>query len=163
MNNMWKWSFGLVTIVITSSVAALGIMSLMSRRGKPQGMVHGRLTPCPQQPNCVCSEFDDTSRNQFPPIPYSCTPDMAFETIKKVVVAENGSVTQTEGGNYLAATFQSSIFRFVDDVEFRISPSESVIHIRSASRVGYSDRGANLRRAKAIATQFKVASTPRSH
>jgi uncharacterized protein (DUF1499 family) len=56
--------------------------------------------------------------------------------------------------DYLYVEFTSRVFRFVDDVEFLTDPTESVIHVRSASRVGHSDFGANRRRVEQIRTKF---------
>ena len=39
---------------------------------------------------------------------------------------------------------------FVDDVEFLLDPANKQLHFRSASRVGYSDLGANKRRMNKI-------------
>jgi len=43
----------------------------------------------------------------------------------------------------------SKVFKFVDDVELR-DAGKGVVHIRSASRVGYSDRGENKKRVERI-------------
>lgn len=51
---------------------------------------------------------------------------------------------------YLQATASSTRFGFVDDVEFLYDPAAGLLHARSASRVGYSDIGANRRRLEAI-------------
>ena len=48
----------------------------------------------------------------------------------------------------MAAEFTSSTFKFVDDLEFRLA--EEGVHVRSASRVGYSDRGVNLVRVETL-------------
>ena len=53
------------------------------------------------------------------------------------------------------AEFTSVIFRFVDDVEFLLDADSLSIHVRSASRVGYSDLGANRARALAIWQKFE--------
>ncbi|MCU7835372.1 MAG: DUF1499 domain-containing protein [gamma proteobacterium symbiont of Taylorina sp.] len=50
--------------------------------------------------------------------------------------------------NYLHATFTSSFFKFVDDFEVRVDHIALKLHIRSASRSGYSDFGVNKRRVK---------------
>ena len=50
--------------------------------------------------------------------------------------------------NYLHATFTSKLFRFVDDVELLLDGDK--VHVRSVSRVGYSDLGANRKRVEAI-------------
>ena len=57
-------------------------------------------------------------------------------------------------GAYLHVEFTSAIFRFVDDVEFLFDAGSGTIHMRSASRAGYSDFGVNRRRMEAIRSQF---------
>ena len=54
------------------------------------------------------------------------------------------------GKNYLYAEFTSTIMGYVDDVEFLYDAASSVTHVRSASRLGYSDMGANRKRIEAI-------------
>ena len=51
---------------------------------------------------------------------------------------------------YLWAAFNTRTFCFVDDLELRIDKENGVIHVRSSSRVGYSDKGANRRRIEDI-------------
>ena len=51
---------------------------------------------------------------------------------------------------YLHAEFKSALLGFVDDVQFMADPAAGVIHMRSASRVGYSDLGANRKRVENI-------------
>jgi uncharacterized protein (DUF1499 family) len=45
----------------------------------------------------------------------------------------------------------------VDDVEFYAPPSEKVIHVRSASRLGSKDYGVNRLRVESIRQLFEVA------
>jgi uncharacterized protein (DUF1499 family) len=59
-----------------------------------------------------------------------------------------------EKDDYLHAEARSLIFRFVDDVEFYLPAPEKVIHVRSASRVGYSDMGVNRKRVEEIRRRF---------
>jgi len=59
-----------------------------------------------------------------------------------------------EEPNYLHATVKSVVFRFVDDIEFLCDPTESVIHVRSASRIGYSDLGKNRARVEQFRKHF---------
>ena len=61
-----------------------------------------------------------------------------------------GGRIEAESDHYLAATFSSAIFGFVDDLEIRVDSSERVIHIRSASRVGHSDMGVNRKRTELL-------------
>jgi uncharacterized protein (DUF1499 family) len=39
-------------------------------------------------------------------------------------------------------------------MEFRIDPRERVVHLRSASRIGYYDFGVNRRRTAALGQRF---------
>lgn len=66
-----------------------------------------------------------------------------------VLTAQQAEV-QSEQAHYIAVTFHSDFFGFVDDVEFRIAPDQSAIHIRSAARVGYSDFGVNAERVQTL-------------
>jgi uncharacterized protein (DUF1499 family) len=47
-----------------------------------------------------------------------------------------------------------TVLGFVDDVEFFADESQKVIHLRSASRVGYWDLGVNRRRIESIRAEF---------
>lgn len=58
------------------------------------------------------------------------------------------------GKDFIRAEFVSAIFRFVDDVEFYLDDRNKVIHVKSASRVGYSDLGVNRRRVENIRERF---------
>ena len=57
--------------------------------------------------------------------------------------------------SYLHATFVTPIMRYKDDVELRLDDDR--IHIRSASRVGYSDLGANRQRVARLTVEFAAA------
>jgi uncharacterized protein (DUF1499 family) len=54
--------------------------------------------------------------------------------------------------NYIYAQHSTAMLRFVDDVEFFYSEPESVVHVRSASRLGRKDFGTNRKRVEAIRT-----------
>ena len=56
--------------------------------------------------------------------------------------------------HYLHLEVRTAWFRFVDDVEFYWDQQASCIHVRSASRIGYSDLGTNRRRVERIRRQF---------
>ena len=63
-----------------------------------------------------------------------------------------------EKTDYLAATFTSSLFRFVDDLELRIDTGQKTIHLRSASRVGHGDGGVNRKRVEQLKNSFQLKS-----
>ncbi|MBN3890045.1 MAG: DUF1499 domain-containing protein [Nostoc sp. JL31] len=113
------------------------------------GIDNGHLSSCPASDNCVVSQNAD-EKHAIDPIAYHVDRNAAREILLKVisVVPRTEIVEQTD--NYIHALSKSRIFQFVDDVEFYLPPNESVIHLRSASRVGESDLGVNRRRAEQI-------------
>jgi uncharacterized protein (DUF1499 family) len=113
------------------------------------GIESGSLSPCPASPNCVVSQHAD-AKHAIAPITYHITRDKARETLLKVltVVPRTQIIKQTD--NYVHAISKSRIFKFVDDVEFYFPSDKSIIHIRSASRVGDSDFGVNRTRLEQI-------------
>ena len=56
--------------------------------------------------------------------------------------------------NFIQAEFTSLFFRFVDDAEFFFDERKKIIHVKSASRIGYSDLGVNRRRIENIRKRF---------
>ena len=60
----------------------------------------------------------------------------------------------TREEHYIHVLFQSRIFRFTDDVEFEFDDEHEVIHLRSASRVGYYDLGVNRKRMNHITEAY---------
>lgn len=113
------------------------------------GVDIGHLSSCPASNNCVVSQNADP-KHAIDPIAYHVDRDAARETLLKVlsVVPRTEVIEQTP--NYIHAISKSRIFKFVDDVEFYFPSDESVIHLRSASRVGESDLGVNRRRVEQI-------------
>jgi len=128
-----------------------------SRSGEAPGRVSGQLAPCPDRPNCVCSEVVDDAAHQVAPLDLAgVPPEKAWADLQRVVEELGGTIAVADDG-YIAATFSSALFGFVDDVEFRLDASQQKIQIRSASRVGYSDMGVNRKRVEALTRSFDRA------
>lgn len=131
-------------------------MSLFGCSGKrpdfdPTG---NRLPPCPDSPNCVSSQAADEG-HRVDPIAFEGDPAEAWEQLRSVVREMPRTEIVEDTGEWMHATFASAVFRFVDDVIFRLDPDEKVVHVRSASRVGYSDFGANRKRVVSIREAFR--------
>ena len=128
----------------------LVVLGHLSRSGEAPGLVDNRLSPCPGKPNCVCSEHAGDTDHYIEALPQSAA--TGTETIAALTRAIDslGGQVRTVRDDYLAATFKSGLFGFVDDVEFRLDPESASIQVRSASRVGHSDLGANRKRIEAI-------------
>ena len=138
-----------LAVVIVLIVGALAMMSIFSRKPTNLGVTDGRLAVCPASPNCVSTQADD-AEHRMQPVSFAGSADEAMQRIKAVVATMPRTKIVTAGDNYLHVEFRSALFRFVDDVEFLIDPDEQLVHFRSASRVGYSDIGANRRRMEQI-------------
>lgn len=132
----------LVILLFVSVSVMFFLLGLKSQKGSAPGLKDGRLAPCSSRPNCVSSEEDTQPEKQVAPIEASLT------AVKEAIIATGGTIT-SETGDYVSATYMSKLYKFVDDVELR-DAGDGVIHIRSASRVGYSDRGVNRKRVATI-------------
>jgi uncharacterized protein (DUF1499 family) len=143
----------LVAIVVVL-LAAGGWLAYRSQTASPPDtrLIDGRLRPCPGTPNCVSSESPD-SNAQIAPVRFEGAPEAAWEKLRKAVTESGGRIVEERDG-YLHATFTSRVFRFVDDLEIRMDAAQSVIHIRSGSRVGKSDFGVNRERVEAVRAKF---------
>jgi len=111
------------------------------------------LQPCPASPNCVSSLATDSHR--IAPLTYDDDPDRAWDRLKAAVQAQPRTAITAETDHRLHAEVRSFLFRFVDDLDFVLRPDEKLIHIRSASRTGYSDFGVNRRRMERIRRHFE--------
>lgn len=109
------------------------------------GVQDGRLTPCPESPNCV-SSYESDETHGIAPL------NASLAAIEAVLIEQERTNIVSQDGNYLYAEFTSAIMGFVDDVEFLHDPASGQTHVRSASRLGYSDLGANRDRIEAIRT-----------
>jgi len=129
--------FKLIMIIL------LGISLLDSCGSRPSDIsstqtVQNPLPPCTKSPNCVriTKQIDLPIEKVF----------AASKTTLKNMGAEKLSSTE----NYkLESVFK--VFFFRDDLVLQCTKRDSVstyLHIRSASRVGYSDLGVNTRRVK---------------
>ncbi len=143
-------------LVVISFIMLVGLYMFghMSQTGKAPGLVSGHLSACSDTPNCVSSERADDHSHYISPLRYPASmSEEPMELIKGVIQEVGGDITAEEGP-YIAATFTSALFGFVDDVECRNDSATHTIHLRSASRVGHSDFGANRRRVALISSLF---------
>ena len=107
------------------------------------------LNPCPSSPNCVCT-YEKKARKSAPTLPFKGTLDESRAELIKLISTIEGATLVKENATYLHFEFHTSIGQFIDDVEFYFDETNKVIHYRSASREGYGDFGANMRRMKKI-------------
>lgn len=138
-----------VILLVLLPVVGLAVLSLTTRRPTNLGVHNGRLAECPSSPNCVSSQASDEA-HRIAPLACGWPKAEALRRLEHVLTTFPRVTIVSRDDGYLHAEFRSALFRFVDDVEFVVSESESVIHVRSASRAGHSDLGVNRRRVELI-------------
>jgi len=121
------------------------------RRPKNLGVIGGRLAPCGRTPNCVSSQADPADKEHYiAPIPFQGD---AIAAVRKAVESMPRARIISADSHYLYAEFRSALLRYVDDVEFHYDGS--VIHVRSASRLGRRDFGVNRARVEELRKRIK--------
>lgn len=113
------------------------------------GVENGRLRPCPDSPNCV-SSFATDEGHAIAPLTIEGAPQAAWEALESELAGRDRVEIVTNTEDYLHAVFTTKLMRYRDDVEFLLRPQQAEIAVRSASRVGYGDMGANRDRVESI-------------
>lgn len=123
----------------------------------------GTLAACPDKPNCRCSDAADDA-HAIAALNVTGDPAAAWAALKAYVAAQPRMEVIVDRDDYLHVEATTRLMRFTDDVEFHLRPEAGEIAMRSASRVGHSDLGANKKRLEAVraalAEQGVVTSTP---
>ncbi|MEM7575286.1 MAG: DUF1499 domain-containing protein [Bacteroidota bacterium] len=113
------------------------------------------LTECPQSPNCVATQTEQADKKLLP-LTFRGSATKAQLTLKELILGLRRTALIREEPGYLHFSFTTWPIPFVDDVEFLIDPAQKLIHFRSASRVGYSDLGANRSRMKKVTARWEA-------
>ncbi len=138
--------------LILLALLVLGL-AVANRTASPAGgLENGRLKPCPESPNCVSSSDPGGT---VPPLEYGDGPAAARERLKQLMQTQPRTALVQETETYLHYAVTSRVCRFVDDLEFLFDDDTRRIHVRSASRLGYSDLGANLARVEMIRAEWE--------
>jgi uncharacterized protein (DUF1499 family) len=136
------------------SISSIGDVELFGVKPGNLGVKNGRLAPCPDTPNCVSSQTEEP-RSAVAAIPFTGSAEMAMARLCCALRECPRTKIITARDQYIHAESRSRVFRFVDDLELSVDRTESVIHLRSASRVGYSDFGVNRKRVEGIRLAFE--------
>ena len=147
---MWIALSSLLLVVL--GFAGLG---WLSRRSRPADIETGTIRVCGDSPNCVCS-IDPRPAFHIEPIAVHGDED-GLSRMAELLTRMPGASPISVRADYLHFEFRSRLFGFVDDVECRWNTERTQIEIRSASRVGSSDLGANRKRVEAIRRAFEQA------
>ncbi|CAN1210104.1 DUF1499 domain-containing protein [Tumidithrix helvetica PCC 7403] len=135
-------------------IIPMALFSFSGTRPNNLGVQAGKLSPCPNSPNCVSSQSSDLE-HKIEPIRYKGDPTKAIAELKTVIQSLERTKIISETEDYLYAEFTSALMGYVDDVEFYLNRDGGVIEVRSASRLGQSDLGVNRKRVEAIRTKLQ--------
>lgn len=122
------------------------------------GIENGQLPQCPAKPNCVSSQANDP-QHHIAPLLGTGTPAQVQAQLLRVLGEIDRSKVVVVQDDYISAEITSRIFRFVDDVAFYFpatGSTETVVQVRSASRLGHSDLGVNRERVELIRDRLKM-------
>ncbi len=154
----------MLTLLIAAPVAVLvaGQLGLFSGE-KPQdlGLTNSRLKPPSNTRNSVSSQT--SLYPEHPQIAYAAIDALpwreggavaSMQALVRALDIQPGTAIVERTPDYVYAQARTRWLGFVDDLEFWANPSTQVIEIRSASRLGQEDMGANRQRIEAIRAAY---------
>jgi uncharacterized protein (DUF1499 family) len=148
-------------LAVAAALVLAGQLGFLS--GKPPtdlGVRDGRLKPPSATPNSVSSQADwfpehpQRSYAAIAPLAFVGDADQAMQKLAAILKSSAGTVLVTQQPDYLYAQCSTPWLHFTDDVEFWLDRKAGVIQLRSASRLGHGDLGANRARMEKIRAQF---------
>jgi len=144
---MKSWALFLVVMIPVLAVGGLVMLALRSASATPEvGLRDGHLLPLPASPNAVSSEPGTREDARVDPLPMHGDEQATRAALARLLGSDPRVTIEEQHEGYLHAVFASPLFGFRDDLELRIDEDEGLVHVRSASRVGRSDLGANRAR-----------------
>lgn len=108
------------------------------------------LPPCGGLPNCVNS-YSGTGSSAIAPLRATTA---QWQGLRRwLAQQENWSIT-VETPRFLQAVVKTPLMQFRDDVQLDFNPDAGEIQVRSSSRLGISDMGANRARVEKLRAQL---------
>ncbi|MEZ6138475.1 MAG: DUF1499 domain-containing protein [Pirellulaceae bacterium] len=139
----------LVIFSVSTCLAWLGIR-WGNKHTRPSHLFRtDQLQGCPNSPNCVSTSSAHPS-SRIEPIPFEGTVTEARQKLELIIRNMPGSRIVHTDERYIHAEYRSRVLGFIDDLEVLIDEGQQQIFLRSASRIGYSDFGANRKRTEEL-------------
>jgi uncharacterized protein (DUF1499 family) len=88
------------------------------------------------------------------PLAYTGNGDAAMARLAVLLQKSERTIVVTRTPDYIYAQSTTLLLKFTDDIEFWLDRPNSVIQVRSASRLGRNDFGLNRARVESIRAQF---------
>ena len=142
------------------ALLALALLALAAGQG---GLLHGqapgdlgvqggKLKAPSTTPNSVSSQADlwpghpQRAYARIAPLALTGDGPAPLARLATLAQATPGAQVVSQRPDYLYATFTTRLRKYTDDVEFWFDPAAAVVQVRSASRLGHGDMGANRAR-----------------
>lgn len=127
---------------------ALGRATTTDRSAFPsdEGAPENPFPECPKAPNCVrVTRLYDTDEGRL------------WDAAREAALSAGRIESEDVGARKLAASCRVGLF--TDDLLLAVEPHKggAALHLRTASRVGYSDLGVNGRRAREVLASVDAA------
>jgi uncharacterized protein (DUF1499 family) len=110
------------------------------------------LPPCGALPNCVNSH---SGKGGAAIAPLHATAEQ-WQEFKRWLATQDNWTINVEESDFVQAVVTTPMMRFRDDVQLQYNPQTGVIQVRSSSRLGISDMGANRRRVEGLRAHLAV-------
>ena len=104
------------------------------------------LPPCGMLPNCVNS---DSGTGGSAIAPLQATTEQ-WQALKRWLAAQDDWTITVETADFVQAVVKTPLMQFRDDVQLAFKQQAGDIQVRSSSRLGISDMGANRRRIESL-------------
>lgn len=104
------------------------------------------LPPCGMLPNCVNS---DSGTGGSAIAPLQATTEQ-WQALKRWLAQQGDWTITVETADFVQAVVKTPLMQFRDDVQLAFKQQAGDIQVRSSSRLGISDMGANRRRIESL-------------
>ncbi|MDO8250657.1 MAG: DUF1499 domain-containing protein [Rhodoferax sp.] len=155
------WYLTLLVLVFAAGLVLAGQLGFLSGTVPQElGVTDGRLRPPSRTPNSVSSqaslypEHPQRDYASIAPLTYTGDGNAALARLAVLLQKSKRTVVVTRTPDYIYAQSTTPLLKFTDDIEFWLDRPNSVIHVRSASRLGRNDFGVNRARVESIRAQF---------
>lgn len=137
--------------LVAAVLLTIGILSMFGNtRPENLGVRDGLLAACPASPNCVSTSAEREQQRIEPLVLTSTDVEELTDVVERIIRETSRWKAVERQPGYWHIECTSLICRFVDDLEVWLDTDSQLVHVRSASRVGYSDMGVNRKRVEML-------------
>lgn len=124
------------------------IIPMLSTKTAAAGVVAGELALCERASNCVTSAKAD--RSAIEPITFGETSERDWQGLLDAIASLPGFRLLDRRGDYAHFESRTPLMNYRDDLELLWHRDRGTVSVRSASRLGIRDLGANAERVAMI-------------